>query len=644
GVRCHGRGLVREALTSTAASQEKFNLPALLAPLRAAEPAWLKPALDYRAAVQLADEPTLNFDFDVRRAAASNNVFHADLRGGAAAYRGVHFSPWQLTLSATGTQLSATTVLEQGARQHNGDHTSVDRHNVFEDSRFSAYESGHRNQTRLQGSASGEVAFGPAPLSNLLMRIEGQCRLRNVDMAGVPVPSLRMQFNRLDHDWKLTRITAEVGAGRQRGRLEGSFSTSLQTKIFTAQAHTTFDPNACCPAIRTGVTNLLALMRFDGRPPEAEVGVDGVLTNLADLVVTGRVTATHFTFRDEPLTLASSTFRFNRSVLDLTDAVIVREDGQAHGRMKYNLADEWIELDVTANAPPHPVAHMIAPGFERIMRKFEFQGPVQTVIQGRVAVGSTLKGSDLHVTAEGDRLGWQKLLADHARFDLAVRDAHFTFTNVHGIFCGGPFAGAVDLSNVEVITNCRYSVNLTITNANSARLSELVRAQFMTGAPATTNGVLSGDLSAQVQVAGWLDPWKSIEGNGQLYIHNGSILQVRLFGGLSKILSKLYPGLGYLSQTEFLMPFTLGNGKFKSDDISIKGTVISLKGHGDYQLGGELNFQTQVQLLRSGIAAEILRILTFPVTKLLEFKLVGTLDDPRWRPVSLPKELFLQFD
>ena len=36
--------------------------------------------------------------------------------------------------------------------------------------------------------------------------------------------------------------------------------------------------------------------------------------------------------------------------------------------------------------------------------------------------------------------------------------------------------------------------------------------------------------------------------------------------------------------------------------------------------------------------------LTFPVTKLFEFDLAGTLDEPKWEPRNLPKELFLIFE
>jgi len=48
--------------------------------------------------------------------------------------------------------------------------------------------------------------------------------------------------------------------------------------------------------------------------------------------------------------------------------------------------------------------------------------------------------------------------------------------------------------------------------------------------------------------------------------------------------------------------------------------------------------------MRKGVAASVLRVLTFPVSKLFEFTLQGTVEDPEWRPTNLPKQLFLKFD
>lgn len=62
---------------------------------------------------------------------------------------------------------------------------------------------------------------------------------------------------------------------------------------------------------------------------------------------------------------------------------------------------------------------------------------------------------------------------------------------------------------------------------------------------------------------------------------------------------------------------------------------FSVKATGDYFLDGNLNYRVEVQLLRNGTLATIVRLATLPVTRLLEFRLTGTFEDPRWRPVNL---------
>ena len=653
----HGRGLVRDALTGPAASRSKLDLPAALAPLRRSEPDWLKPVLDFRQAVQRAETPTVDFDFMVQRGMPASNRVHAVLHGGATEYRGVSFSQWQTEIAMTGALLHAETELRQGEKRLtargwiDGVPPYRSSANVFCDLPVNqvlgllpedwqqAYTNGG---VMVGGPATLNVSWGPAPVRNLLEHMEGLCRLKNINAQHVPVPALRVQFSRQGEELTLSRIMADVGNGSQRGQLEGRFTLHLKSQEYSGQAHTTFDPNVLAPVVSPGISNLLALMRFRSLPPVCDVTVTGSLADASVLLVTGRVAAADFTFRDEPVVLAESAFAMHHGVLDLPDAHVVRDDGQARGRVTFNMDDDMVELNVAGSGPPYAAAHMIAPGLERIIRRFEFQGPVRLAINGRVAVGATLRGTDLRVNAEGERLGWRRLLADHASFDLIAVDSRFTFTNVHGVFCGGPFRGVADFSNVEAPTNCRYTTSVAITNADFARICDVLRPAATGGT--TTNGAMSGELTGQAQVSGWLDPWQSLEGNGSVYIHRGSIFQFRLFGGLSRILSKIYPGLGYISQTEFQMPFTVGEGRLHSDDISVKGAVISLKGHGDYHFGGDLNYQAQLQLLRSGTLADILRVVTFPVTKLLELKLVGTLDEPHWRPVNLPKELFLQFD
>ncbi len=73
----------------------------------------------------------------------------------------------------------------------------------------------------------------------------------------------------------------------------------------------------------------------------------------------------------------------------------------------------------------------------------------------------------------------------------------------------------------------------------------------------------------------------------------------------------------------------------------MQGTVFSAKGAGHYSFAGDLDFRVEVQLLRSGPVAALVRLATLPVTRLLELRLTGTFEEPTWRPVNLnPAELF----
>ena len=67
--------------------------------------------------------------------------------------------------------------------------------------------------------------------------------------------------------------------------------------------------------------------------------------------------------------------------------------------------------------------------------------------------------------------------------------------------------------------------------------------------------------------------------------------------------------------------------------------MFSVKAAGDYSFDGDLDYRVEVQLLRSGPVAALVRLATLPVTRLLEFHLTGTFEEPRWRPVN-PAEMF----
>jgi hypothetical protein len=66
---------------------------------------------------------------------------------------------------------------------------------------------------------------------------------------------------------------------------------------------------------------------------------------------------------------------------------------------------------------------------------------------------------------------------------------------------------------------------------------------------------------------------------------------------------------------------------------------VSFTAKGDCGFDGNLSFDVQVRpLTEKSLIGQAMRVLTYPISRLLEFRLDGTLQRPRWRPFSLVRE------
>jgi hypothetical protein len=244
----------------------------------------------------------------------------------------------------------------------------------------------------------------------------------------------------------------------------------------------------------------------------------------------------------------------------------------------------------------------------------------------------------LMVGVKGQRMGLTNWLADTVQLNLEARGKTYTTTNATGTAYGGAFQVAVKVTPDATTTSHLVHVSAVLTNAELARLA----AQLRTNALADSQGRVSLWIEADGPVR---DPDRTrLTATGSVQVVGGEIMRQPLFGGLSRLLSVIYPGLGFTAQNDLQADFVVRNGKIISKNARLEGSVVSMKAGGYYAFDGKVRFNVEVQLLRKGPLASVLRFVTMPVTKLLVFQLSGTLQDPHWRPVNLPKELFLIFE
>ena len=230
------------------------------------------------------------------------------------------------------------------------------------------------------------------------------------------------------------------------------------------------------------------------------------------------------------------------------------------------------------------------------------------------------------------------MLSDTAAFRVRALDKRLEFTDIQASLYGGQLTGRMAFYPLTDPERLRYDA--------AGQFRDLRFEKLIAGLARVEEKPYHGNVSGDFKVEGRTGKGRgrTARGEGWITIKEGELFQIPLMGDLSRWLARLYPGLGFATQTDFKTDYVLKDGRFHTDEAVLQGSVLSLKAKGNYRLNRRLDMVVQVQLMREGLVAEAVRLATLPLTKLLEFKLSGSVANPKWRPTNLPKEMFLIFD
>ena len=482
-----------------------------------------------------------------------------------------------------------------------------------------------------------ELQIGPCPVAEADRHFSGRLSFSGANVRGVPIGNLDLTVAREGPAVRLDQATLQLGDGPRASRLKirnGAYH--LDSRGFRADIAGTLNPHLLKPLMTQNMRNIVEWFGLE-EPVAADVALGGTAGNPA-IYCFGPVQATNFTINGVAVQSLQGYLNITNEVMHLTGTSLVRPEGQARGDVHLAFSNQVLRLDVDSTLDARATAQMIGPAVAEFMKPFQLNGPVHLQVQGLLDYCDfALNHLEAHVDAQ--RFGFDRWEADRAVFDLSARGRRLRFTHAVAQAYGGQFAGTACLYPVGSDANWRYEIDLVATNAS---LTNLLSAS--TGKPTSD---LRGTLDGTARIGGYIGKGTgaSVTGAGQANIRGGLLFQTRLFNGLTAILSKVIPDFTLFAQTDATGRYTLRNGQMASRDIELKGTVFSVKAAGTYSFAGALDYRVEVQLLRSGPVAALVRLATLPVTRLLEFRLTGTFEDPRWRPENLnPAELFSNGD
>jgi len=248
----------------------------------------------------------------------------------------------------------------------------------------------------------------------------------------------------------------------------------------------------------------------------------------------------------------------------------------------------------------------------------------------------TLKGTDFTASFDATRLRYKAYPLDRCRFNMCMTDRTNVLSAVRAELYDGEVGGAARFA-LPPSTNGHtvIDVALKMKDLDFERVADVLSRDGETD----YRGRLSGELALHGTLGA--ENHDSLHGNGLINIDDGRVFMLPLFGGLSDIMARLIPGLEFvLRQSDAFTEFSIQDSRVISDKVKIEGSVLSLSGTGHCGFDKGVDFHVQVKLMKdNNVVAKLVRLLTFPISKLFEFRLRGSLDDPDWYPVNFSRDL-----
>jgi hypothetical protein len=423
---------------------------------------------------------------------------------------------------------------------------------------------------------------------------------------------------------------------RPEGRLRAEHRADGRTKDFYWHVTSTVDVQAVRPLLNSQAQETFGLFTFT-RPPVIEGEIWGRSNAPERTGFKGRVALTNFTFRGQSISGLQTSLQYSNQLLQFFEPRIqcgtqrASADGLAadfNAQLVY-LTNGFSTVDpmVITRAIGAHVAHAIEP--------YRFVSPPTGHVQGTIPMYGE-EQADLHFDLDGGPFYWWKFNLPHIKGHVHWAGESLTMSDVQADFYGGKAAGAAKFDfRPEKGTDFLFAVGVTN-----------VQLHALMGDLSLETNNLEGFVSGALSVTkANTDDWRTVNGYGETNLRDGLLWDIPLFGIFSPVLNGVSPGLGNSRASAATCSFVITNGVVFSQDFDIHCTGMRLKYRGTVDLESRLNAKVEAELLRDmWLVGPFVSTLLWPVTKMFEYKVNGTLETPKMEPVFIvPKIMLMPF-
>lgn len=381
------------------------------------------------------------------------------------------------------------------------------------------------------------------------------------------------------------------------------------------------------PLLPPSALRALSLWKME-QPPELHLRLAGNWHRPDSWRASGRIRAAHFAFRDVDFEALESRFFYASNVLTFHEPRVRRAQGEAAARKveaDFNCHMVFLR-EARGEVDPMAVAQAIGPHVVKTLAPYRFGGPVKAEVSGDIPMHGEL-GARVDFHLAGTPFEWWRFHASNLTASVLWRDQTVTITNWFADFHGGRLEGHLYLD---------FSSHRDTAMEMTFSLGQIQLAGLMADISERTNrmeGLLSGHLKAHALA----NDWNSWNGSGRVELKDGLIWEIPIFGLFSPILNALSPGLGNSRAREARGSFVIQNSVIYTDDLVIQAAGYNLKYRGTVNFDYAVDARVEAELLReTKMVGPVLSLFFKPFTKLFEYRVTGTLAQPKTKPVYIP--------
>ena len=196
------------------------------------------------------------------------------------------------------------------------------------------------------------------------------------------------------------------------------------------------------------------------------------------------------------------------------------------------------------------------------------------------------------------------------------------------------------LDGTVVVAGTNGFITVDVDAKSAMRTADILKIGGFTG-KYVDEGVV-GELSGRLQFRfprAMTNNYELLDGEGHLKMENGHLARINMFSGLTDLLANRVPGVKSLvDQSYGSCDYTIEKGVLRTDNARIDGTLFSIRMSGTFDcVKDNLDFTVRVQFTKNeSFMAKLASPITWTFSKLLmEFRLTGSAQDPKWEYVSV---------